>query len=111
MFGARCILMLPLERTETRQELCNGPIGAELHIWIVPLGVPDDELPALQSLLSPDEVQTADRIRIPHVRSASIVSRGALRLLLSRYLDRPADDLCFRRGSNGKPMLNPPPAL
>ena len=58
-----------------------------------------------QRVLSSDEAERAARFRFEHLRHFFTLSRGALRVLLGRYLGVPASRLQFTYGSNGKPSL------
>lgn len=82
-----------------------------VHVWIVPLEAPPGVIQTLRKFLSPDEALAANRMRLSDLRSASIISRGVLRVLLSRYLEKAPEELCFCNGSKGKPALFPPQPL
>jgi 4'-phosphopantetheinyl transferase len=87
--------------------------------WIMPSGFPD--LPPGQvhiwrlnterdpaaglTVLSAEERQRADRFRTNLLRARFVAAHAALRLLLGRTLDTPADRLRFRENSWGKPEL------
>lgn len=87
--------------------------------WTMPSGVPDlppgqvqvwrlrtdrDPRPGL-ALLSPEERRRADAFRTDLLRARYVTAHAALRLLLGRTLDRPADRLRFRQNAWGKPGL------
>lgn len=55
--------------------------------------------------MSVDERERAARFRMERHRDAFIVARGALRMLLARYVERPFEDLAFIYGPKGKPSL------
>ncbi len=59
----------------------------------------------LHPLLSDEELQRLSRLRHPLVRQRALASRALLRLLLARYLDRPAATLPLISGPQGKPAL------
>ncbi|WP_052121386.1 4'-phosphopantetheinyl transferase family protein [Inquilinus limosus] len=88
-------------------------------IWAMPPGLPDlppgqvhvwrlrtdrDPRPGL-ALLSAEERRRADAFRTELLRARYVVAHAALRLLLGRVLDAPADRLRFRQNSWGKPEL------
>jgi 4'-phosphopantetheinyl transferase len=56
-------------------------------------------------LLSQDERQRADRFRVEHARTQFMVARGALRILLSRYLRIPPAEIDFHYTDRGKPFV------
>ena len=83
------------------------PAAGEVHVWTAPLRVDARTLSAYRAVLAPDEIARAERIVVPEKRTQSIVSRGALRLLIGRYLARPAARLEFAYGPHGRPALRP----
>jgi 4'-phosphopantetheinyl transferase len=77
----------------------------EIHVWRVSLDQTESCLQSLQQTLSTDERTKADRFRFPKDRSQFIVSRGALRAILSRYLNISSHILRFDYNPYGKPSL------
>jgi len=77
----------------------------EIHVWRVSLAQTESCLQNLQQTLSTDERTKADRFRFPKDRSQFIVSRGALRAILSRYLNISSHILRFDYNPYGKPSL------
>ena len=77
----------------------------EIHIWRAALQLPAARLEPLARLLSADERERAERFKFPEHRDRFIVSRGALRQLLGRYLDAAPQSLDFAYGDHGKPFL------
>lgn len=87
--------------------------------WVLPSGFPD--LPPGQvqvwrlstdrdpqaglAVLSAEERQRAGRFRTDLLRARYVAAHAALRLLLGRVLDLPADRLRFRQNAWGKPEL------
>jgi 4'-phosphopantetheinyl transferase len=88
-----------------------GLAKGEVHVWHFPLDVPEDELAALRSVLSPDELARAARFVFDRDRNHYTVARGSLRCILARYVTpdgvRPAD-IRFAYGRRGKPALAAP---
>ena len=72
----------------------------QVHVWR--LGTERDPAAGL-ALLSPEERQRADRFRTDLLRARYVAAHAALRLLLGRTLDTPADRLRFRQNAWGKP--------
>lgn len=64
----------------------------------------DDVLQYLQ-YLSTDEVSRANRFVFPHHRERFIIYHAALRIILSKYLKIPPQNLKFSTSSHGKPYL------
>ena len=78
----------------------------EVHVWHTKLSNPDDAR-TLQSLLSVDEVERANRFRFPEHRRRFTIARGCLRQLLAAYLDVAAKAVQFAYSAEGKPRLAP----
>lgn len=78
-----------------------------VHLWRVQLPALASSLPWLRSLLSSDELAKAERYRLIEVRDRSILTRGALRQILSRYVEIDPEQLHFCYSATGKPSLNP----
>lgn len=88
-------------------------------IWVLPSGVPDlppgevhvwrlrtERDPAAGlAVLSLEERRRADAFRTDLLRARYVCAHAALRLLLGRTLDTPADRLRFRQNPWGKPEL------
>jgi 4'-phosphopantetheinyl transferase len=74
--------------------------GTDVHIWHFGL---DEEVNA--DSLSNDELQRADRLKIPLVRRRFIAARVHLRWILSQYVTVPPAQLIFQYTASGKPFL------
>lgn len=77
----------------------------EVHVWSFRLDAPSMSLASFLSLLSQDEHERARRFHFDIHRNRFVVGRAMLRLLLSRYLQIPAQSLEFNYGHFGKPAL------
>ncbi|MBE9183761.1 4'-phosphopantetheinyl transferase superfamily protein [Microcoleus sp. LEGE 07076] len=77
----------------------------EIHVWRVSLAQTETCLQSLQQTLSTDEQTKAERFYFPKDRNQFIVSRGALRAILSRYLHINPCLLRFEYNPYGKPSL------
>jgi 4'-phosphopantetheinyl transferase len=86
------------------------PDHDEVHLWQAPLDLDQRELAALESVLSRDERERADRFRLDRDRARYVAARGWLRRLIARYLDVDASVVAFRKGAFGKPELTHPAA-
>ena len=79
------------------------PATDEVHLWQVNLEMPDEQTARLRSLLSIDELQRADAFVRPADRARYTITRGALRTLLGRYGNLPAEKIEFSYSPHGKP--------
>ena len=78
----------------------------QIHIWRVPLEQPQAIVGRLEQLLDPEERERAARFHFAEDRTRYAIAHGALRTILSRYLDQAPADLRFQRGRFGKPRLS-----
>jgi len=76
-----------------------------LHIWLALADEHGPSLPRYTRYLSPDELQRAERLRLPRHRERFIISRGLLRALLGKYLDCRPELIQFACSPQGKPYL------
>ena len=81
------------------------PMPREVDVWSVPLERLADRINTLQSVLSPDERERADRFYFERDRRRFVGVRAVLRVLLGAYLQVDARDLTFSYGPQGKPAL------
>ncbi|MEI8198219.1 MAG: hypothetical protein WCI73_20190, partial [Phycisphaerae bacterium] len=81
-----------------------------VHIWQSPTDLPPATLAYLTDLLSPDERQRLDRLRIPAKRTESLVARSLLRQILGHLLQLDPRQLVFTPNPHGKPELAPLPS-
>lgn len=77
----------------------------EVHIWRACLDRNTSYVQSLQQILSVDEKARARRYYFETDRNYFIVSRGLLRIILSRYLDMEPSKLRFCYSPYGKPSL------
>jgi 4'-phosphopantetheinyl transferase len=78
----------------------------EVHVWTIALDPPEAVVGRLEPILSPDERGRAARFRLSRHRTSFIVSHGALRTILARYVGIEPGRLVFDTGPHGKPTLN-----
>ncbi|MEO6858657.1 MAG: 4'-phosphopantetheinyl transferase superfamily protein [Solirubrobacteraceae bacterium] len=83
----------------------SWPGANEVHIWRAVLDLNHHELSKLQTYLSTDERDRADRYRSAGIRVRYIAARGWLRYLLGTYVGGEPSDLVFVRDEHGKPRL------
>lgn len=77
----------------------------ELDLWVLRLDEPVKSLDMLQSLLSRDEQERANRFAFERDRNQYIRCRGVLRILLGHYCDQTPREVRFGYGKWGKPFL------
>jgi len=77
----------------------------EAHVWAMTLAIERPILEKLASTLAPEEKERANRFKFEHLRNRYIAGRGALRAILSQYLETEATALRFDYLENGKPLL------
>jgi 4'-phosphopantetheinyl transferase len=82
----------------------------EIHLWRLDLLAAPPQLDRYWNLLDSAERERAGRAATEILRRRVIVTQGALRSVLARYLGKPPETIRFERGSYGKPHLagNPP---
>jgi len=86
-------------------------VGRLVHVWPIRTVASNDIIRWLERVLAPDEKGRAARFRFDHLRHSFILARGALRILLGRYLNTPPASIQFKYGSKGKPTLAAPPLI
>ena len=75
----------------------------EIHVWRAFLD--DERASDHHAILSEDERARASRFVFPRDRNHFVASRGILRSLIGRYLQRPAETIDFSYNPQGKPRL------
>lgn len=89
----------------------NPPVARDLpfnfvEVWRLPLVSGASVAQRGYELLSDDERDRASRFRVEPARSAFVLTRSALRLLLAGYLDEPPHQIRFGFTDYGKPFLD-----
>jgi 4'-phosphopantetheinyl transferase len=77
----------------------------EAHVWAVPLAADAAAWDALWHILATDEQARADEFYFDDSRRRFVVARGALRVLLGRYLGTRPEDIAIALEDGGKPRL------
>jgi 4'-phosphopantetheinyl transferase len=91
--------------TSLPQDFLYKLMPGNVHVWRAPLDDSPERASRYRSYLSVDELTRADRCRTPHPQYQFVITRGILRMLLSRYMEvRPAL-LKFEIQPQGKPAL------
>jgi 4'-phosphopantetheinyl transferase len=86
----------------------DGPIALaanEVQVWRASLRPGASGLRHARELLTPEEQERALRYRHEADAARFVMRRAILRLLLSRYLGRPAQAIGIRPNEHGKPTL------
>ena len=87
------------------QDFLYKLVPGTVHVWRATLDDSPERASRYRSYLSADELTRANRCRTPHPQYQFVVTRGILRMLLSRYMKvRPAQ-LQFETQPQGKPAL------
>ncbi len=83
----------------------KAPTAGELHLWRIDLDEPGANL---RNILSGDEKERAQRFVDHKDRMRFVRTRGALRMILARYLEQEPRELVFGYGPQGKPFVTSP---
>jgi 4'-phosphopantetheinyl transferase len=81
------------------------PGRGEVALWFVSLQEPSSTIEAAASILSPEEMQRADRFRFSLHRNRFVLVHAALRHNLCIYSACPASSIDFTISPHGKPSL------
>jgi 4'-phosphopantetheinyl transferase len=76
-----------------------------IDVWRVRLDHHERPERDLRDILARDEVARASRFHFEDDRKRYIECRGALRMLLGRYLEMSPAEICIRYANNGKPEI------
>ena len=86
-----------------------GLTGQMVHVWSLRTTEASRAVVSkLERFLTPDERIRAERFRFENLRHSFVLTRGALRVLLGRYLQVPPAKIQIAYGSKGKPRLAEP---
>jgi len=77
----------------------------EIHVWRASLDQAPLQIESFLLSLAADEKARAERFYFARDRGHFIVARGVLRAILGRYMNRAPEQLSFRYGARGKPVL------
>jgi 4'-phosphopantetheinyl transferase len=77
----------------------------DVHVWRVFLSPLIKHASDLLAILSPDEIERANRFRFAKHRDYFVMTRGILRHLLNLYTDISPEKIVFSYGSHGKPYI------
>jgi 4'-phosphopantetheinyl transferase len=82
------------------------PNGRTVDVWVIPVRASDSVLSEFEAVLSQDELARAARFRFEHLRRSFLVTHGAQRLLLGRYLRIAPANIRFIYSATGKPSIS-----
>jgi 4'-phosphopantetheinyl transferase len=97
--------MIEIQTWPLPPEKLSPPEVGQLHLWWIDT---ESGQKALLRLLSDDERSRAARFIDDRAQRCFVCARGALRSVLSRYLNHPPQSLLFEYGPMGKPALRFP---
>ena len=76
-----------------------------VHIWSINFGVNDETFKTYYNLLSEDERTRANKFKFYKDKRCYVVTKGALRLLSGKYLNKDAKEIKFEYEKYGKPKF------
>lgn len=80
-------------------------LNNNVHIWQLNISQTKNHHEYFNNLLSKDEKLKVERFKFKKDKITSVMARGVLRVLFSKYLDCLIDDIIFKYGEYGKPEL------
>lgn len=84
-----------------------GPINeGSVHLWIADLKTLRSHSGKFRSLLSDEEINRLDRLKIINKREEFLCSRGILRVILSKYISENPNEILIYYTPAGKPILS-----
>lgn len=80
-------------------------LPGEVQLWHASLAVSESDIDRFSGILTPEELQRANRFRVEKAKTRFIAARSALRVLLGEATYTDPRDIAFVFGDNGKPRL------
>jgi 4'-phosphopantetheinyl transferase len=96
------MVIQPWQEAELGLEIAAG----EIQVWSAQLDMEDSS--RFLPLLSTDERSRASRLKSKRIADFQLISRGILRILLGRYLDRKPQLIEIANDQFGKPFFSKP---
>ncbi|WP_395375874.1 4'-phosphopantetheinyl transferase family protein [Marinicella sp. W31] len=107
--GSNKVLNTSMNTTTERNQKPNlDSLSDNVHIWLISFKKLVSDYHDFYAMLSPDEIERAHQFRFAKDRNAFVITRGALRKLISHYLSIQAIDISFRYTEYDKPVLRTP---
>lgn len=97
--ASKCLSWLQLFREKQKLE------RDDVHMWLARIDESAANIEIYINFLPPHEVAQADKFQTIPYRNRYIVTRGLLRVILSRYLQTKPECLRFSYNEHGKPFL------
>jgi 4'-phosphopantetheinyl transferase len=87
-------------------DTCDFDLKEQADVWRINISSNLSMLESFLSILHPDEIARANRYYQTKDRNRFIISRGALRIILGKYLNKQPALIEFKTGINKKPYIN-----
>lgn len=84
---------------------CRFDLKKEVHIWRLSFSVSSSLVTKYEAVLDKEEKQRARKFHFEKDRIRYIITRGQLRFLLGKYLNKEANHFTFTYNKYGKPAL------
>ena len=84
----------------------TAPAPGQVHLHLISLACPSEELNRLQQILTEDELKRCTRLIDRQRRDLAVAGRGYLRELLGGYLGEDPERVLISEGEFGKPHLS-----
>jgi 4'-phosphopantetheinyl transferase len=82
-------------------------LPGQVHVWTIPLEQTREAAAKLENVLAEEEQRRASGFVVDEPRRRFVAGRGALRILLGRYLNIEPQIVQFTSNPYGKPFLTP----
>ncbi len=100
-----------IEHPDEKQDVFPLLSSGEMHIWNISLNISGNEFSFYKDALSEKESKSVGNYKFREVKESFAASHGALRILLSKYLNIPIKLLKIGRHKKGKPYSLDDPGL
>jgi 4'-phosphopantetheinyl transferase len=93
-----------LASTALHPDLAFALDSVSVHVWHTDLAVLENDTEEQLAILDEIERLRASRLKMEQDRAQFIAAHAAARMLIGKYLGRPARTICFGYEPNGKPF-------
>ncbi len=90
-----------------KNKINSNQLENEVHIWTAILDQPEAIIDGYYSILPDNEQKMVDKYRTGMIRKRQIISKGLVRLLISRYMNLNPNEIKFYYNEFGKPFVSP----